>query len=507
MNWRLTSEIVAYVIPTEKEVYLAATEKKQYQVKVLKLIEGKPYQEVRLYENQFKIKFGGGDNDFDLYLWCSELPDEWFKVANFYKPGIWNLLENHTVTGGMIEEIFEVTFEEELPYVSFIEPSMKNFKSCFEEMKRKMNCEMCKKTKKWIPGHRYDSYTESIFPLASVHLRKENLTNSQYLTDFDKMPEVWIYVGELGDEKTVSEVLKNRSFGDGPNDLKIAFKTKSMVDVGETLTNDYSGDIKDYWLPIYDNAIKEGKPLKEILDTFSVISNLTTTVSIPTYELENLTQDTIERVLIDCWNLDNVREDLLVGDKNKETENQDRAEKLFVISGIKDTNFLKGLYYPELYKDLGIDLKKLVKDAVQEIKGIKMCHDFDHYLKYLDYWKNPGRVDTNKCCSKQRVKSTNYKLDVVTLKDLYGDSELKDTIIGAVNKVREDFGLGATEYSLINIGNKKEPKEYIVCKLTLDDLIKFKKGVSKMSETLKNEILENHFVWVQVVFDKDGIIS
>ena len=492
MNWRLTSEVVAYVVPTEKEVYLAATEKKQYQVKVLKLIEGKPYQEVRLYENQFKIKFGGGDNDFDLYLWCSELPDEWFKVANFYKPGIWNLLEDHTVTGGMIEEIFEVTFEEELPYVSFIEPGMKNFKSCFEEMKRKMNCEMCKKTTKWIPGHRYDSYTESIFPLASVHLRKESLTNSQYLTDFDKMPEVWIYVGELGDEKTVSEVLKNRSFGDGPNDLKIAFKTKSMVDAGETLTNDYSGEIKDYWLPIYDNAIKEGKPLKEILDTFSVISNLTTTVSIPTNELENLTQDTIERVLIDCWNLDNVRADLFVGDKNKETENQDRAEKLFVISGIKDTNFLKGLYYPELYKDLGIDLKKLVKDAVQEVKGIKVCHDFDHYLKYLDYWKNPGRVDTNKCCSKQRVKSTNYKLDVVTLKDLYGDSELKDTIVGAVNKVREDFGLGATEYNLI---------------LTLDDLIKFKKGVSKMSETLKNEILENHFVWVQVVFDKDGIIN
>ena len=507
MNWRLTSEVVAYVVPTEKEVYLAATEKKQYQVKVLKLIEGKPYQEVRLYENQFKIKFGGGDNDFDLYLWCSELPDEWFKVANFYKPGIWNLLEDHTVTGGMIEEIFEVTFEEELPYVSFIEPGMKNFKSCFEEMKRKMNCEMCKKTTKWIPGHRYDSYTESIFPLASVHLRKESLTNSQYLTDFDKMPEVWIYVGELGDEKTVSEVLKNRSFGDGPNDLKIAFKTKSMVDAGETLTNDYSGEIKDYWLPIYDNAIKEGKPLKEILDTFSVVSNPTTTVSLPITELEDLTQDTIERVLIDCWNLDNVRADLFVGDKNKETENQDRAEKLFVISGIKDTNFLKGLYYPELYKDLRIDIKKIVKDAVQTVKGIKMCHDFDFYLKYLDYWKNPGRIDTEKCCSKQRVKSTNYKLDVVTLKDLYGDSELKDTIIEAINEVKENFGLGATEYSLINIGNKKEPKEYIICKLTLDDLIKFKKGVLNMSENLKNEILENHFVWVQVIFDKDGIIS
>jgi hypothetical protein len=285
------------------------------------------------------------------------------------------------------------------------------------------------------------------------------------------------------------------------------FKTKSMVDAGETLKNDYSGDIKDYWLPIYDNAFKEGKPLKEILDTFSVISNLTTTVSLPITELEDLTKDTIVKVLIDCWNLDNVRADLSVGDKVKESDNLERAEKLFVISGIKDPNFLKGLYYPELYKDLGIDVKKLVKEAIEEVKGIRICHDFDNYLKYLDYWKNPGRVDPNKCCSKQRVKSTNYKLDVVTLKDLYGETELKDTIIEAVNKVREDFGLGATEYSLINIGNKKEPKEYIVCKLTLNDIIKFKKGVSKMSENLKNDILENHFVWVQVIFDKDGTLT
>ena len=508
MNWRLTSEVIAYVVPTEKEVYLAATEKKQYQIKVLKLIEGKTYQEVRLYENQFKIKFGGGDNDFDLYLWCSELPDEWFKVANFYKPGLWNLLENHTIEGGEIKDlVFEVTFEEELPYVSFIEPSMKNFKSCFEEMKRKMNCEMCKKTTKWIPGHRYDSYTESIFPLASVKLRKESLTNSQYLTDFDKMPEVWIYVGELGNEKTVSEVLKTRSFGDGPADLKIMFKTKSMVDAGETLENDYSGDIKDYWLPQYDRAVRDGKTLKEILDIFSTISNMSTTVSLPITELEDLTKDTIIKVLIDCWNLDSARADLSVGDKVKESDNLGRAEKLFVISGIKDPNFLKGLYYPELYKDLGIDIKKLVKEAIEEVKGIRMCHDFEHYLKYFDYWKNPGRVDLNKCCSKQRVKSTNYKLDVVTLKDLYGETELKDTIIEAVNKVREDFGLGATEYSLINIGNKKEPKEYIVCKLTLNDIIKFKKGVSKMSENLKNDILENHFVWVQVIFDKDGTLT
>ena len=506
MNWRLTSEVIAYVVPTEKEVWLAAAEKKQYQVGVIKLINGKPYQEVRLYENQFSLRFGGGDNDFDIYLKCEELPDDWFKVANFYKPGIWNLIEGHTIVNGELGEKFEVIFEEDIPYVSFIEPNMKNFKKCFEEMKRKMNCEMCKKTTKWIPGHRYDSFTESIFPLCTTKLRKTSLTNSEFLKDLDKMPDVWIYVEELGNEKTVSEVLKNRSFGDGPTDLKIGFKTKSMVDAGEILTNDYSGNIKDYWLPIFENAKNSGKSLKEILDTFSTYSD-SPNPTLPIMELENLTKDTIEGVLVESWNLDNIRADLLVGDKNKEEENIERARKLFVISGIKDPNFLKGLYYPELYKELGIEMEDLTKEAIENVKGIRMTQDFNTYLKYQNYWGNPGRIDTGKCCSKQRVKSTNYKLDVVTLKDLYGDTELKDTIIEAVNKVREDFGLGATEYSLVNIGNKKEPKEYIICKLTLSDLIKYKKGVSKMSENLKNEIIENHFVWVQVIFDKDGTLT
>lgn len=515
MNWRLTSELIAYV-PTDsvkKEVFLAATEKKQYQTQVLKLINERPYQEVRLYENQFELKFDGDDNTIDLYLKCNELSnsEEWFKVENFYKPGIWNLLENHTIEKGIIkteeENKFEVIFEEELPYVSFIEPNMKNFKKCFEEMKRKINCEMCKKTSKWIPGHRYDSFSESIFPLCTALSRKTSITNSEYIKDFEKMPEVFIYVNELDKETTVSEVLKNRSFGDGPADLKIAFKPKLMVDVGEVLKNDYSGNIKDYWLSIYDNARSKKKSIKEILDTFSVTSDKLDNPDLPISELTDITQEVIENVLIDCWNLTNVRGDLVVGDSNSIEDNTTRTEKLFVINGILDVNFLKGLYYPELYNDLEIDLSKSATAAIGNISSLKMTHDFNIYLKYIKYWSNPLRVNTEKCYSKQRVKSTKYKLDVVTLKDIFGESELKDTIVEVINHVRENFGLGATEYSVINVGTKKEPREYITCKITLEDIIKYKKGVLNMSETLKNDILEHHFAWVQVMFDKDGTLT
>lgn len=509
MNWRLTSEVVAYVVPDTKEIYLAGAEKKQYQVNVIKLIGEKTYQEVRLYENQFDLKFGEGDG-FNLYLKCSELPDNWFLVSNFRKQEIWSLMEGHTIVDGVIqcEKKFEVILKEGLSEVSFIEPGMKEFNKCFEEMKRKMNCEMCKKTTKWVLGHRYDSFTESIFPLAKVKIRKSSLTNSGLIKNPEEMPEVILYVNELKGEKTISEVLKNRSFGDKPADLKVTYGTKSMVDSGEALVNDYSGEIKDYWLPIYDNAKETKKSLKEILDIFSVISNPEVTISLPTSEIEDLILEDMNKVIINFWNSGNTRADISIGDKNTEEENLERLKKLFLAEGIIDTNFLKTLYYPDLFNELGINLNEVSSKALMNIREVRLNQDnFDLYLKYLDYWKNPVRIDKNRYMSKQRIKSTDYKLEVVTIKDLYGNTELTKTLIEMTNDIRNNFGLGATEYSLINIGTKKAPKEYVICKITLSDIIKFKKGVINMSENLKDEILKNHFVWLQVVFDKDGTIN
>jgi hypothetical protein len=248
--------------------------------------------------------------------------------------------------------------------------------------------------------------------------------------------------------------------------------------------------------------------LKEILDTFSVISNPEVTISLPTSEIEDLTLEEMNKVIINFWNSGNTRADISIGDKNTEEENLERLKKLFLAEGIIDTNFLKTLYYPGLFNELGIDLNEVGSKALMHIREVRLNQDnFDLYLKYLDYWKNPVRIDKNRYMSKQRIKSTDYKLEVVTIKDLYGDTELTKTLIEMTNNIRNNFGLGATEYSLINIGTKKAPKEYVICKITLSDMIKFKKGVINMSENLKDEILKNHFVWLQVVFDKDGTIN
>lgn len=511
MNWRLTSELVAYFLPGKKEVWLAALEKKQYQTEVIKMLEGQTYQELRIYENQFDLCLGGTDNSLSLYAKASEFPDpnEWYEVKNFYAPGLWKLLETHTVVNGLFEgnPAFEVGFEDSIPYVTFIEPKMKDFKKYFEEMKRRMNCELCKKTTKWVPGHRYDTLTESVYYLATVKSRKKDQFNSEYQTSYSEMPDVIIYASSLNGEKSVGEVLMSRAFGDGEEDLKIMYGKKSMVDAGEVLTNDFTGDIQDYWGSIYKNSQRKMKSLKDILDIFSVTNTETIKDGVIPTSLVNNIKEVYMDILVDSWNLANLREDMTIGDSVDTKENANRLKKLLISSGIKDGNFLKGIYYPKFFEDLGIDMTELAEEVVTDFRSIDFNHDFDSYLGFLDYWKNPARVNQDQVNSRQRIKSTKYKLDIVTLKDLYGDTELKDVIIETANKVRDNFGLGATEYNIINVGTKKEPLEYIFCKITLEDIIKYKKGVSNLSETLKSEILQHHFVWVQLTFDKDGVLS
>ena len=58
-NWRLVSELNAYVILGTTDIYLAASEKKSYSSAILNLFMGDEYYEVHLYENNFKIKLDG----------------------------------------------------------------------------------------------------------------------------------------------------------------------------------------------------------------------------------------------------------------------------------------------------------------------------------------------------------------------------------------------------------------------------------------------------------------
>ena len=178
INWGLTSELIAYIVPGTNLIFLAGIGKKKYLVEVLKLIGDHAYQEFNIHENKFQIKISGNDDlGVKVLIKSPELPaDIWYELKNYYIKDLWKIITTHKMNiGGEFDPdvFFEVGFTEDNPYVILVEPGMKEFKIYFEEMRRKLYLEICKKTSKWIPGHRYELPNKSIFYLASTKSRRE----------------------------------------------------------------------------------------------------------------------------------------------------------------------------------------------------------------------------------------------------------------------------------------------------------------------------------------------
>lgn len=521
-NWRLVYELVAYLVHDTREVYFAAPEKKSYQSAVIKLIpSGISYEELYLSQNSFNLKLEHDktyEDKIHLYVKSELFPiDEWFKVANFEDYGeveLGKLLMQSTCKSGVFDETFEVVFCEETPKISFIHSGMLEYSDYEMELSRRLNCELHKKTTKWNPGHRYDTLKESFYFLCTVQSRKDNRNNSYFIKEESRMPIKYLYVNNIKPEdKTISDIFNNRSFGDGPYDIKVADNKVSGVDCGEVLKNDFTANIQDYWDTMFNNSLKDKKVVTEtgfeiyknlfgIFEIFAYQSPLYTKINISEgikQDLEVIIKSLVYKTILDNW-------DYSIDNKKSDADNLKELNRLFFYS-INDPNFLRSSYYPHLFNELGLKLNDLIAEVYNNWSESSLYTNFDTYYKHLFYQNS--RFDYSKNTSTQRINSTNYKLELTTVHDLYSDGELTNVIIELYNDAKKSFGIGVSKFEVINIGTKKSPKEYIHCEITLVDIINYlnKKGDSEIPETLKNEILSHRFFKVIINSDKDGTIK
>lgn len=529
-NWRLTSDVVAYIVSSGSgnrpdHIYLAAPEKKSYQTDVLKNIpSGVSYSDTRLDINEFNLKI---DKNLDIYIKSENLPnpEAWYVVKNYV-----NRLEVgkyftqlKSDLGDFGDVLFEASFnEDEHGKIDFVAPGMIEYKECFEELKRRTNCELFKKTKKWVPGHRYDSLKETRYYLGSVMSRFGTNMNKSEFSDVPTL--VHLYVNEYpGDLKSVSEVLKASKFGELPQDVKVMDNFPLMVDAGEVLVDDMGDDFSVYWNSMIQNSIdstisvgwtgyKKYPRVKENLLplAFQSSGNLDYTRSV-TDEVKFKVKDIFKTSLLDIivrhWNLSKGREDMTIkSDKTLKT-NIDNLKRLYFHLFI-DGNIMKNIYYPNFYKAvIGEDFDVLVEDVIQGWDESIVTSSFESYLKYSDYVIT-HYTSQSKISSKQRIKSTNYKLEVVTIQDLLGNTVLGDSLKEIVTDIRDNFGLGAADYYISNVGNRREPKLYENIRITVKEIISWyaKKGL-EMPENLKREIVGNKFWELTVSIDKDGTLK
>jgi hypothetical protein len=522
-DWRLTPGFLAFVdvVDHEKRVYLASRDNKADKNVVAKLIQDRPYTELTVDINELELKFEKLQREWitspvGVFIRNPEIfpDDSWYRVMNFCNDTMFDIFLSLESNKGTFEgKIFEAIFSESSPnVVSFVCSEMPEYLVYFEEMKRRINCETNKKTKKWISGHRYDTIKETYFFLGEFASRKESLNNSEFKDNLG-MATAYLYTNVITDkDKNISDIFKTRVFGPRPEDIKVIFSLPSAVESGAALTNDFEiAEIQNYWDVMLDNAVEACKINKsnnyigyydtyrifEVLGYFSSWANLNYPEKIVS-KFKSILGDLAFDALVEWYGIQRSDNNLTILSSKSMDDNKKSLERT-IYNLTRDVNISKSAYYPALLKYMGIKMDKILEEALLDWDESRFCDDFDNYLKYSFYFdKRNSDLDL---ISRQRVNTTSYSIDIVTIEKLLGNGPLKNAVINLVNFAKDNHGAGTSKFAIYNTGTKKSPKEYISCEVTLRDVIDYMKD--SISDELKSEIVKKKFTRIVVQADKD----
>lgn len=521
-DWRLVSDLVVFLIPNKYRIYFASPEKPSYINAVIKKVYNDCSSivpiELKLDDNSFNLKL---DEELNVLVKSDLLPDknQYYRVMNF----CWS--DSPTILGNIISQVennkgefkdkFEVIFSDSIPgEISFVSPSMSQYNSYFIEMRRRLNVELNRKTKKWKIGHRYDSLTKTIYYLGEVKSRLSSPQNTEFMEGVN-MTTAYLYTSEIDEvkDKKISDILNSRSFG---SNIKVAFNQEAMVDCGEVLENDIT-NFQDYWEELMKNTINsEQKQGSDNIPRYEQLNNILSILSFQTGtddlkvsneikdELVEVIQNVMKSGLLKFWNY-NISY-IKLNSKQPIEKNVENLIKIFY-GEIKDRNLMRESYYNTYFNKVGIDLAKIAKDVLVDWNENDIYSDFDNYVRFIEYTKNHYPTAVKPVNEREKSKGFSNS-ELYTVANSVGiDTELTNVIIGLFNFAVKKYGVGISEFEYYNIGTKKDPIIYIEARITLDDIIKFLGGIDKMSEKLKQEIISRKFTEIKIQIDKDRVLE
>jgi len=504
-KWRLVSDVLA-MFPVENPdvVFITNLDNKKQESIIAKDIENY-YQSAnytkQTVNNEFHIKI----TTEGLYVKCDNFINnsKWYWVNNFQTPLVYWIISQVKNDLGVFDEneTFEAIFNDKLiNNVGFTNKSMFNYNSCFEEMGRRVVCDMSVRTKKRIPGHRYDSVDKSLYYLGSFISRN----NGGYFASDSHVVPIDLYVTNITkNDKSISDIFKNHVIG--CNDIIALESKENLVDFGEVLKNDFDkDDIQNYWKYLYQNALKIKNininttiwDYKSILQIFSYQSSKNLNYKLqPEINIEDTLKDILLQLIKLYWNRNNkFRKELEIKDSNSESDNVTNLINVFY-ANIIDPNIYKNIYYEDMLTYLKIDLNKLVRDVLNEWNKLKEEAEktWNSYVKISSCLGTEFKSD-------QRTKEI-IKIDTkkVLISDLLPET-LKNVIIDIAYDANDNFGLNINTYNIHNLGTKRTPREFTEMKITLEDICKS----GKLNEDIKKDIMKVKFNSIEILCNKGG---
>lgn len=417
--------------------------------------------------------------------------DEWWTLLKWDPKNLGALISQLTCTEGRFEGYsFEPAFSPE-GEVFVVTPSMDEYDEAFNEMTRRFNCATLKKTKKWIPGNRYDSENKTYYYLGQFLSHKRKSDSSEFLSGKDLQPCYLVCENPRGLTK-ISEILKTLPYGRDEEGIQVLYTLPAMVNSGKAITDD---------APTLETLWEDQFP-QSALETFAYCSN-------PEHgpiegrlleKVESLVREKMMSLLVRFYDLNYNGPDSAVLKENDLETNVINLGRLY-ISNLEDPNVLSRIYYPIMFRELGVDLDDIAKQCLSLWAGGAIMNDqyFKYYKDYFKYRPNKTVINQRKTSLGRGQIHPGRDKDKAVLESL--PTELGKTCRSIVDNALLTGGLGVEHYSIRNAGSKSNPKLYIVIRLTLQDIMNY--YPQGLPQSLMTEIVETRFQELDIEADKE----
>ena len=473
-KWRIASVVSIVLDETNKSINILDVRARPVINKLLEKPNRKEFTDELQGLQDLKIECGVLNNNPYTHIFIKHdiLPDKesWYRVENFYVPMIREIINNTTIRCGVVDDDISILVSSTSGLgdkVAFVTPNSPNFDEYSDEAIRSICLEIGEKTTKWIPGHRYNTPEDTFILLGKT---KNKFTGKN----------CWIVVKKLNKERTISEVLKNRS------DLIVLYKLPAYVDTGEVLNDDVTIDktgtieIEKYYANIINNHANDTF-IDFIVETISLYSK--ENPDIPRDLITNLLSQKAEKALSDLWSNNIKSSRVITKDTQENVAILKIKAKLFnPISPFQVADRIK------LFDVYGIDLDDIIKHCLNNWNEDDFCSSFDNYLNHLNYFMKKEasnkKINTASFSSSDRNRYLSDKFYPIA--NVYGNSHLFQLLHDIIFEAENNYGVGDCDYKMNNFGE-------VTINIDINSILKRYKGKENIPENLKDDILKRQF--------------
>lgn len=554
-TWRLTTDLLAMFFNGQSTktgeifkdvVAFCPVEKKSFKNSLTKLMGGVSFTETTIVNNNFHIRVNSSGN---IEIRSDQFPDptKYYMICSHNIFGdrlskeVGYLISNLTNDKGDFSGYdFEVAFSNnDSLSIKFICKELEIYNSCLNELNRRTKCELFKKTKTFIPGHRYDSLDESIIYLGKFKSSKSiNKDSSISITDnVLDYKDVYLFIDadEISEnEKSIKDIFNNRYFSEADTrGIKEIRKLKSMVDSGEVLVNDIdsSFSLKDYHLNLVNNLISN------ILDsTIKVPISNEDEIELITYKqdrdfmikdilsplmyfsenkygniednVKNIVKTHLTNVIrlsiFEALNLNIVNNSLLT---NPTSSSIREIESILIYKFLspewKIESLINFLFINNFYDSIsGTSLDDTI--IRQEIVTCNNIMNNFSSIDFENYCKSISRLLHENYYSRQRENTCSYyKLDIITIESLFGKSQFTETLKTICREAIDTSGNNVDFFVIKNLGTRKSPSYYISMCISLNNIINYFNGINNIPDEIISTIKLSRFNSLNIDIDLD----